>query len=108
MSLRRVVSGGDVRVVFQDAISSDPSSFAQFDVVKATCVDKSLAIEAFLRDRGAHHLVLRPRRCGKSYTLSMIRLSFSDQISAFGMLMQRGPSGTFCSVLGHLAQALEI
>ena len=75
MSLRRVVSGGDVRVVVQEAISSGPSSFAQFADANATFVDKSLAIEAFLRGRGGHHLILRPRRCGKSYTLSMIRLS---------------------------------
>jgi hypothetical protein len=75
MSPRRVVSGGDVRVVVQEAISSGPSSFAQFADANATFVDKSLAIEAFLRGRGGHHLILRPRRCGKSYTLSMIRLS---------------------------------
>ena len=75
MSHRRVVSRGDVRVVVQEAISSGPSSFAHFDDANATFVDKSLAIEAFLRDRGGHHLILRPRHCGKSYTLSMIRLS---------------------------------
>ena len=75
MSLRRIVSRGDVRVVVQKEIHSGPSSFAQFDRDNATFVDKSLAIEAFLRDRGGHHLVLRPRRCGKSHTLSMIRLS---------------------------------
>lgn len=73
MSPRRVVSEGDVRVVVQDKISSGPSSFAKF--INTTFVDKTLAIEAFLRDGGGHHLVLRPRRCGKSYTLSMIRLS---------------------------------
>ena len=55
--------------------SSGPSSFAQFDDANATFVDKSLAIEAFLRNPGGHHLILRLRRCGKSYTLSMIRLS---------------------------------
>ena len=76
MSPRRVVSGGDVRVVVQEGIYSGPSSFTQFDDANATFVDKSLAIEAFLRNRGSHHLILRPRRCGKSYTLSMIRLSF--------------------------------
>jgi hypothetical protein len=75
MSPRRVVSGGDVRIVVQTGIYSGPASFADFDDAKATFVDKSLAIEAFLRDRGGHHLILRPRRCGKSYTLSMIRLS---------------------------------
>ena len=74
-SPRRVVIDGDVRVVVQEAICSGPSSFVQFENEKATFVDKTLAIEAFLRDRGSHHLVLRPRRCGKSYTLSMIRLS---------------------------------
>lgn len=76
MSQRRVVSEGDVRVVVQEGIYSGPSSFDEFDPHNATFVDKSLAIEAFLRDRGGHHLVLRPRRCGKSYTLSMIRLEF--------------------------------
>ena len=73
MSPRRVVSGGDVRVVVQNAICSGPSSFNQFDDANATFVDKTLAIEAFLRNRGSHHLILPPRRCGKSYTLSMIR-----------------------------------
>ncbi|KAM6493857.1 putative AAA-ATPase domain containing protein [Amanita muscaria] len=62
MSRRRVVSGGDVRVVVQEGVYSGPSSFAQFDRQNATFVDKSLAIEAFLRDRGGHHLVLRPRQ----------------------------------------------
>lgn len=55
-----------IRVVVQEAVYSGPSSFAQFDDEITTFVDKSLAIEAFLRDRGGHHLVLRPRRCGKS------------------------------------------
>ena len=66
LSPRRVVSGGDVRVVVQEAISSGPSSFTHFDDANVTFVDKSLAIEAFLRGRGGHHLILRPRRCGKS------------------------------------------
>jgi hypothetical protein len=74
-SLRRVVSVGDARVVVQEGIYSGPSSFAQIDDARATFVDKSLVIEAFLRDRGGHHVILRPGRCGKSYTLSMIRLS---------------------------------
>jgi hypothetical protein len=73
MSPRRVVSEGNVRVVVQEQISSGPSEFAHF--IDATFVDKTLAIEAFLRDGESHHLVLRPRRCGKSYTLSMIQLS---------------------------------
>jgi len=75
MSSRHVVNGGDARLVVQKKISSGPSSFVQFGDVNASFVDKSLAIEAFLREPGSHHLVLRPRRCGKSYTLSMIRLS---------------------------------
>ena len=84
MSPRRVVGGGDVRVVVQEAISSGPSSFPQFADANATFVDKSLTIEAFLRGPGAHHLILRPRRCGKSYTLSMIRLSsFRSNIYVF-------------------------
>ena len=97
MSPRRVVSGGDVRVVVQEAVYSGPSSFTQFADENATFVDKSLAIEAFLRDRGGHHLVLRPRRCGKSYTLSMIRLSFF-LIKYLHLLMQ-SPSGSSCSDL---------
>lgn len=36
----------------QEAVYSGPSSFAQFDDEITTFVDKSLAIEAFLRDRG--------------------------------------------------------
>ena len=75
MSRRRVVSGGDVRVVVQEGVYSGPSSLLNLTIKMPRFVDKSLAIEAFLRDRGGHHLVLRPRRCGKSYTLSMIRLS---------------------------------
>jgi Predicted AAA-ATPase len=71
MSPCHVVSAGDVRVVVQEGISSGPSSFVQFHD-EISFVDKSLAIEAFLRNRGSHHLILRPRRCGKSYTLSMI------------------------------------
>lgn len=67
MSQRRIVSEGDVRVVVQDGVYSGPTSFDEFETHKATSVDKSLAIEAFLRDRAGHHLVLRPRRCGKSY-----------------------------------------
>ncbi|KAF8909711.1 hypothetical protein CPB84DRAFT_1438611 [Gymnopilus junonius] len=85
MSRRRVVSEGDVRVVVQDGVYSGPSSFAQFDRQNATYVDKSLAIKAFLRDRGGHHLILRPRRCGKSYTLSMIREFLQHPL-------KRGPS----------------
>ncbi|KAF8809619.1 DUF1703-domain-containing protein [Phlegmacium glaucopus] len=77
MSSRRVVSGGDVRIVVQKNFSSGPSSFVHFRDANASFVDKSLAIEAFLREAGNHHLILRPRRCGKSYTLSMIRLKNS-------------------------------
>ena len=74
MSPHSVVSG-DAHVVFQEAISSSPGTFSQFHDAKATFVDKTLAIEAFLRDIPTHHLILRPRHCGKSYTLSMIRFS---------------------------------
>jgi hypothetical protein len=84
MSPHHVVSRGDVCIVVQEAIYSGPSSFAQFDDAKAMFVDKSLAIEAFLRNRGSHHLILHLRRCGKSYTLLMIQLSsFLINISIF-------------------------
>jgi hypothetical protein len=79
---RRVVSSGDGRIVVQQGITSGPSLFSHFFDANASFVDKSLAIEAFLRDPGSHHLILRPRRCGKSFTLSMIRLSsFQSNIS---------------------------
>jgi hypothetical protein len=94
MSQRRVVSGGDARVVVQEAICSGPSTFVQFENEKATFVDKTLAIEAFLRDFGSHHLILRPRRCGKSYTLSMIRLS-SFLIINILYLLTKSCSGSF-------------
>jgi hypothetical protein len=97
MSLRRIVSGGDVRVVVQEVVHSGPTTFAQFDDANATFVDKSLAIEAFLRERGGLHLVLRPRRCGKSYTLSMIRLSFF--LIKYRHLLMQSPSGTSWSDL---------
>ena len=70
---RRASSGG--RVVLQKRFAYSPSSFSEFFTADATFVDKTLAIEAFLRYSLGHHLILRPRRCGKSYTLSMIRLS---------------------------------
>ena len=105
MSLRRVVSGGDVRVVVQEGIFSGPCSFAQFGRQHATFVDKSLAIEAFLRNRGGHHLILRPRRCGKSYTLSMIRLRVF-LINYLHLLMQ-SPSGISCNHLRNVVQAPE-
>ena len=70
----RVVSGGDGHVMFQKQFAYGPSSFSGFFLGNDTFVDKTLAIAAFLRNPGSHHLILRPRRCGKSYTLSMIRL----------------------------------
>jgi hypothetical protein len=72
-SHRRVVSGSNDRfaVIVQGSISSGASSFLDFSAT--TFVDKTLVIEAFLRNRRSHHLVLRPRRCGKSFTLSMLR-----------------------------------
>ena len=76
MSGRRIVSEGDARVVVQEGVYSGPSSFTDFDDENATFVDKSLAIEAFLRDRGGHHLVLE-------YTLDDSVEFISDQISAF-------------------------
>lgn len=75
MSVRRIVSNGSDRVVVQGSICSGLSFFEQFHEENVTFVDKSLTILAFL-GKGAHqHLILRPKRCGKSYTLSMIRLS---------------------------------
>ena len=70
--MRRIVSDGNARIVVQQEIASGPSDFSEF--TDASFIDKSLAIEAFLRTSRSHHLILRPRRCGKSYTLSMIRL----------------------------------
>jgi hypothetical protein len=74
---RRVLSGddGSVRVVVQSSISSTPSLFQDFfdSEFDATFVDKTLAIEAFLRNGLKHHLILRPRRSGKTYTLSMMQ-----------------------------------
>ena len=100
MSLRCVVGGGDVRVVVQEGIYSGPSSFSHFDDAKATFVDKTLAIEAFLRDHKSHHLILCPRRCGKSFTLSMIRLSSFlvkyfciANAELFRAFLQQTPSG---------------
>lgn len=76
-SHRRTLSGDHdrVRVLARHSIQSTPSLFQQFfsPVFDATFVDKTLAIEAFLRYGPSNHLVLRPRRCGKTYTLSMIR-----------------------------------
>lgn len=95
MSSRRIVSGGNARIVVQQVISSGPSSFVQFCDANASFVDKTLAIEAFPREPGSHHLILRPRRCGKSYTLSMIRLS-SFFIKYLCLLMPSA-SESFCS-----------
>jgi len=76
-SHRRVLSGDDgrVRVLVRGSISAAPSSFQEFFKPKfdATFVDKTLAIEAFLRYGLQNHLILRPRRCGKTYTLSMMK-----------------------------------
>jgi hypothetical protein len=73
----RVLSGDDdrVRVVAGSSISSTASLFQDFfdPEFDATVVDKTLAIEAFLRNGLDHHLILRPRRSGKTYTLSMMR-----------------------------------
>jgi len=76
-SHRRVLNGDDghVRVIVRSSISSTPTLFQDFfdSEFDATFVDKTLAIEAFLRYGLDHHLILRPRRCGKTYTLSMMR-----------------------------------
>src|SRR6266487_3152898 len=74
-SHRPVLSGENgAMVIPQRSISSTPSSFQDF--FRPYFDDKTLAIEAFLRNGLSHHLVLRPRRCGKSFTLSMIRLNY--------------------------------
>jgi hypothetical protein len=77
ISHRRVLSGDDgrVRVLVRRSISSSPSLFQDFFDAgyDATFVDKTLAIEAFLRYGLQRHLILRPRRCGKTYTLSMMK-----------------------------------
>lgn len=76
-SLRRVVSAdnGQARVVVNlEGIQSTPSLFRDFHDV--TFVDKTLLIEAFLRHGMACHLILRPRGCGKTMTLSMIRSDY--------------------------------
>jgi hypothetical protein len=72
---RRVLSGSDnhIAVIVQKSIRSSASSFRDFFAPATTFVDKTLVIEAFLRNGPSHHLVLRPRRCGKSFTLSMLR-----------------------------------
>jgi hypothetical protein len=76
-SHRRVLSGEDgrVRIIFRGSISSGPSLFQEFlnPGCETTFVDKTLVIEAFLRHGLKRHLVLRPRRCGKTYTLSMMK-----------------------------------
>ena len=74
MSSRRVAAD-DARVVLHKKISSAHSSesFSRSHEAEVTFVDQTLVIEAFLRDCGGHHLVLRPRGCGKSFTLSMIQ-----------------------------------
>jgi len=80
MTDHRVLSGDNgARVIQRSSISSTPSLFQDFFAPEydATFVDKTLVIEAFLRNGPSHHLVLRPRRCGKSFTLSMIQLTLS-------------------------------
>lgn len=95
----RVLTGDDNRfaVIKQKYLHSRPSLFNDFfSPSPATFVDKTLAIEAFLRDDLSHHLVLRPRRCGKTYTLSMIRLISPPFPSAIADII---PSGSFSNDL---------
>lgn len=87
-SVQSVVSKGDARVVFQGAISSSPGTFSQIQDANATFVDKTLVIKAFLSDGPTRHLILRPRRCGKSYTLSMIRFGCCSDQKFLYLLMQ--------------------
>jgi hypothetical protein len=73
-SHRRVLSGSDKHaVLLQGPISAGARSFEDFFKPSVTFVDKTLVIKAFLRNYHSNHLVLRPRCCGKSYTLSMLR-----------------------------------
>ena len=74
-STTNFMSGREVRIVSKNKFSSGPWSFSEFINDNVRFVDKTLVIEAFLRESRSHHVILRPRRCGKSYTLSMIRLS---------------------------------
>ncbi|KAF5383030.1 hypothetical protein D9615_004908 [Tricholomella constricta] len=64
---------GQHAIMPQGSLVPKASSFVDFINFNATFVDKTLAIQAFLRDGPSDHLILRPRRCGKSFTLSMIR-----------------------------------
>src|SRR5262245_52529942 len=81
-------------VVVQDAIASHPSLFTEFfGSTSTTFVDKSLVLKAFLSDARSHHLILRLRRAGKSFTLSMVRyVNFLHQTSLELMTIA---SGTF-------------
>ena len=79
----------------QEGFFSGPSSFDQFHSQRATFVVKSLAIEALLHDDGGHHLVLHPRRCGKSYTLSMIQWGFF--LNKYLHLLMQSTSGISCN-----------
>jgi hypothetical protein len=75
MSPHRVFSKGNARVVLQEDIAFGPSTFSQLNHGNATFVDKTLVIEAFLHDPGSYHVIIHPRHCGKSHTLSIIQLS---------------------------------
>jgi hypothetical protein len=61
-------------IMVGDFLSPSACSFDGLLDPRSTFVDKTLVIEAFLRDAPSHHLILRPRRCGKSFALSMIAL----------------------------------
>jgi predicted AAA+ superfamily ATPase len=55
-----------------DVLSPSSSSFIQL-AERNHFVDKSLALEEFFRSESPVHLLLRPRRCGKTTLLDMFR-----------------------------------
>ena len=59
-------------VKFEDNISTNVSDFPNM-VRNFTLVDKTYAIRDFVCDGSPMHLILRPRRSGKSLFLSMMR-----------------------------------
>ena len=59
-------------IKFEDTISTHVSDFPSM-VENFTLVDKTYAIRDFVCDGSPMHLLLRPRRSGKSLFLSMMR-----------------------------------
>ncbi|THH08024.1 hypothetical protein EW145_g2969 [Phellinidium pouzarii] len=65
----------DFFVSLKDNISSALSNYQQ-RLESNTCVDKTNVIEAFLEESFPIHLLLRPRRCGKTTLLTMFQSFF--------------------------------